>query len=95
MLNPKNKFPLSVYLLPLLHLCACVLITVANIDGWGAMFVVDLPVSLLIAPLPWYSIHPLVAFGILGTLWWYVLSTLFYRYAIRYDRRETQSNTNP
>jgi hypothetical protein len=48
-------------------------ISVAKLDGWVYMFVVDFPVSTLLAMLAWSVEQPLLVFGVLGTLWWYLL----------------------
>ena len=73
-------------LLPVAHLCACVAIAIVNSDLWGIMFAVDLPISVLITPLFWYM-PPMLAFGILGTLWWYALSVLIIRLKLREERK--------
>ena len=74
MANSKTRFFL-VYLLPFLHLCACVVLGLINAES-GAEYIghADLPFTILIAPLVFWSRHPLVWFAILGTLWWYLLS---------------------
>ena len=72
-----------IYLLPVIHLLACIAITVARVPGWGVMFIVDLPFSIVIAPLPWYNIPLPWAFGTLGTLWWYALSVLIMKLQLR------------
>jgi hypothetical protein len=69
---PKRGVPLF-YVLPLAHLCACLTISVAKLDGWVYMFVVNFPVSTLLAMLAWRVDQPLLVFGVLGTLWWYLL----------------------
>jgi hypothetical protein len=67
-------FPL-VYLLPAMHLCACLVVSAARIEsGWEQMIKVDFPFSILLAALTWRLEHPLLWFGLLGTLWWYLLS---------------------
>lgn len=78
-----------VYLLPSLHLCACAVIALAKPDGWGGLFLIDLPFSLLIVSLPWhFPIPPWLAFGTLGTLWWYVLSRLIDKYLAGHPRND-------
>ena len=64
-----------VHLLPALHLCACLTIALAVIGaGWQYMTMVDAPASVLVIALIYNFNHPLVLFGIIGTLWWYLLS---------------------
>lgn len=82
----KSDF-IVIRLLPVIHLCACIAITVARLDGWGFMFVVDLPFSILVAALPWYNVPLPWAFGTLGTLWWYVLSVLIINLKLREQRK--------
>ncbi|HKM67929.1 MAG TPA: hypothetical protein VJX70_12250 [Candidatus Acidoferrum sp.] len=73
----SNSFPkgrLLVYLLPSLHICAC-LATVAMNSDWKYVGLVDYPVSIAAVGLAWhYNWPPFLLFGILGTLWWYLLS---------------------
>lgn len=64
-----------VYLLPVLHLCACFTIAAAGIGaGWQYMTMIDAPASVLVIALIYNFNHPLVLFGVIGTLWWYLLS---------------------
>lgn len=64
-----------VHLLPLLHLCVCVFIGLAHLDrAWGYMFLVDIPMSVIILAISYNFNHPLLLFGTLGTLWWYLIS---------------------
>jgi hypothetical protein len=72
-----------VYLLPFLHLGACVTIWAGHIDsGWQKLIIVDFPFSIVIVGLLFRSDNPLLAFGVLGTFWWYGLS-LFIRWLFR------------
>ena len=75
--NMKTLKPgsLLVYLLPFLHLCACLIIAFARLEsGWGYMVLVDIPMSVIILAISYSFDHPLLLFGTLGTLWWYLLS---------------------
>jgi hypothetical protein len=74
MSNSKTRF-LFVHLLPTLHLCACVVLGLMNIES-GVEYIgrADLPFTILIAPLVFWSSHPIVWFAVLGTMWWYLLS---------------------
>lgn len=73
-MNSKQPSAL-VYLLPFLHLCACLVITVARLESaWEYMMFVDAPASVLIISVSYNFDHPLILFGVIGTLWWYLLS---------------------
>jgi hypothetical protein len=72
-----------VYLLPVLHLCACLTSVVGHvIPGlqylgivWVFIMLIDLPVSAIAYALAWN--HGTVAgiwVVVVGTLWWYLLS---------------------
>lgn len=64
-----------VHLLPFLHFGACVIIAVAHLDsGWEYLGLIDVPASILIVALIYNFDHPLFLFGVIGTLWWYLLS---------------------
>jgi hypothetical protein len=69
--------PLSVYLLPSLHICACLTIALAHLEtAWGYLLFIDAPMSVFIGAISYNFDHPLILFGTLGTLWWYMLSRL-------------------
>jgi hypothetical protein len=64
--------------IPLLHLGLCVVAAAGGFGsegswGWFPVFVVDLPISIVFAPLAG-PIHPFLVFGVLGTLWWFILT---------------------
>jgi hypothetical protein len=42
--------------------------------GWQKLIIVDFPFSLMLVALLFRDDNPLLYFGVLGTLWWYVLS---------------------
>ena len=66
-----------VLLLPLLHLCACFTIALGRLNsGWEYLTYIDLPVSVLILSASYRFDHPLILFGAIGTLWWYMSSRL-------------------
>jgi hypothetical protein len=66
---------LLVNFLPLLHLCACVVMDLGQVSkGWEYLGVIDFPASVLVGAIGYNFDHPLVLFGVLGTLWWYFLS---------------------
>ncbi len=84
----RTRF-LLVHLLPFVHLCACIVLGVLNVES-GAEIIghADFPFTILIAPLVFWSRHPLVWFAILGTLWWYLLSRGVEHFI---DKRKTRS----
>ncbi len=80
--KPPIRFVL-VHLLPFLHLCACLAITLEGIEnGWQYLILIDFPISLVGVMMMFRCdgnqiwCHPLIWFGILGTLWWYLLSRI-------------------
>ena len=68
-----------VYLLPLLHVLACVATAAfaamyVNTE-WTYVVFADYPVSLVVVGLAWHYKWPLFPlFAIIGTLWWYLVS---------------------
>jgi hypothetical protein len=75
------KHPRWVYLLPLplLHLGACAIIALANIEsGVHCLIYVDFPFSFVLVVLGWRNDNFLLWFTTLGTLWWYLLSWTAY-----------------
>src|SRR5690348_16034992 len=85
-----------VYILPSLHFCACAVVALAKPDAWGALFLIDLPFSVLIAARPWhYPIPPWLAFGVLGTLWWYFLSLLIQKFIVRHPDATDHGKPTP
>ena len=66
---------LLIHILPLLHICACLTVVFAHLQsGWEYLAVADTPMSVPIIALSYNYDHPLLLFGVLGTLWWYLLS---------------------
>jgi hypothetical protein len=50
-------------------------IGIARLDSaWQYLFLIDVPMSVIIGAISYNFDHPLLLFGILGTLWWYLLS---------------------
>jgi hypothetical protein len=73
-----------VHLLPFLHLVACFVIAIAGLQrGWQYLWMIDVPASLLAMFLGYYFDHPLILFGIIGTVWWYLLSRAIEIFATR------------
>jgi hypothetical protein len=72
--NPMCRFRI-VHLLPGLHLFACLTIALAHLNSaWGYLALIDIPMSVIIIAISYSFDHPLILFGTLGTLWWYLLS---------------------
>ncbi len=66
------------YLLPLLHILACLATAAMNVvnlgSGWEYIGLADYPVSIVAVGLAWhYNWPPFALFAIIGTLWWYLL----------------------
>ena len=61
-----------VYLLPFVHLGGCLAIWLTH--NLEYMIVIDFPLSILLVGLTYMGVNPVISFGILGTLWWYLLS---------------------
>jgi hypothetical protein len=61
------------YLLPLAHFCACLWIKFTD-AAWMPIVFADTPISVLLLPLAWRLDYPMFWFGVLGTLWWCLLS---------------------
>lgn len=71
---------LSVYLLPSIHLLAClatagVMSRIYLESGWTYLAIIDYPVSFVVVGLAWhYDLPLLLVFSVIGTVWWYLLS---------------------
>jgi hypothetical protein len=72
-----------IYLLPILHLCACLISMVGYLVPrlqylgmvWTGIMFADFPISLLAFALAWkYSALATAWILVCGTLWWYLLS---------------------
>ncbi len=72
-----------VYLLPLLHFVACLIIMLGYVVprlqylvvGWKYIILIDFPASFVGAGLAWsHQVVTLAWFVVIGTLWWYLLS---------------------
>lgn len=89
MLKSDNQTPFR-YLLPGLHLAACVVAGLGNLRWWGPMFVIDFPASLLVAPLevnvPGLLGNPMLLYGNVGTVWWFFLGRSLDRFLARRNR---------
>lgn len=74
---------LWVYLLPIVHFCACLLsfigLVFPRLQHVGILFtfilLADLPISVLAYALGWkYGSIAVIWIFVVGTLWWYLLS---------------------
>jgi hypothetical protein len=63
---------LLLFLLPMLHLSACTIMSVENLAN--VMMYVDFPISLLCLGLMWHHDHLTLWFAIFGTVWWFLIS---------------------
>jgi hypothetical protein len=96
-----EKYPRWVYVLPSLHLCACLTLPLAILTNqgrlgviWVFIMLVDLPVSFPAYALAWWN--GLVAatwIFVVGTWWWYFLSRLLFS-ALRRLRDHRHRNVN-
>jgi hypothetical protein len=95
----KSKHPRWVYLLPVLHLSACLISMVGHVIPslqslgiiWVGITLVDLPVSAPAYVLAWWN-GPLTVIWIVvaGTLWWYFVSRVIER-LIKKNRMKASS----
>jgi hypothetical protein len=78
--DTRSRPPFLVYLLPVGHLCACFVIELAKIErGWEQLIWIDFPVSFVAVAMSWRNDQPLLWFGIVGTMWWYLVSWTAWR----------------
>jgi hypothetical protein len=72
-----------VYILPVLHLCACFVsmtgYVIPSLESWGIAFtyilMLDIPISVVAYALAWkYPAIATIWIFVVGTLWWYLLS---------------------
>lgn len=92
----SNEISRWVYLLPLLHLSACLVSMIGHVIPelqflgivWVFIMLADLPVSAIAYALAWN--HGMIAgtwVVVLGTLWWYLLSRVAERLIGRFRAR--------
>jgi len=74
MKNSLTGRPYLVYLLPFLHLSACLVMWLEHVQNLEFMILIDFPSSIPVVALLYAGFNPWICFGILGTLWWYLLS---------------------
>jgi hypothetical protein len=74
MKNPVKRLVL-IHSLPFIHLLVCLIIATAKIEsGWETMLMADFPMSVIVVAIIYNFDHPLLLYGTLGTLWWYLIS---------------------
>ena len=74
-----RRMTVWIYLLPLLHLSVCITIALANLEsGVHYLTYVDFPFSLLLVIFGWRNDNFLIWFATFGTLWWFLLSWVFF-----------------
>jgi hypothetical protein len=76
--------PHWVFILPPLHLAGCIATAATGLE-WLPVLLSELPAGILIGAIAWRFGHPLFWCGVLGTLWWYWLSRMFFEYLSTQD----------
>jgi hypothetical protein len=61
------------YVLPLVHFSICMLTQFADWE-WMPVFVSELPVGAVLLGITWRFGHPLFWCGVVGSLWFYIVS---------------------
>src|ERR1700749_461681 len=62
----REVLSVCMYALPLAHPCACIVISIANIEsGWKQMIKIDFPFSVVLVGLVYAKDWPLLWFGVL------------------------------
>ena len=79
----SKKHPFLIYVLPLLHLIACLISFIGYVIPslqflgivWVGLMLVDLPISAIGYALAWqHGTFTVIWVAVVGTLWWYLLS---------------------
>jgi len=90
-----------VYLLPGLHLCACLMLPLGYVvhlvmpqsdyifgSVWALVIVADLPISIVTYIVAWkYPLLAAIWIFVAGTLWWYFLSRVIESAMRRFQNR--------
>jgi hypothetical protein len=72
----KNRgWQYAAIIMALLHMCLWIAVAFSypRMENVEPLIPVDFPLSFVLVVLGWNSPHLLIWFGVLGTLWWYVL----------------------
>jgi len=72
--NNRLIVPYLIYLLPSLHLGACLAMWLSDYHNLEPMILIDFPFSVLAVVAAYQGVNPWIIFGIVGTLWWYFIS---------------------
>lgn len=73
----KSTRTFLIVLLPFLHMSACVIVELGQLrSGWMYISFADFPASAFAMAISYQWDHPFVVFGIIGTLWWLMLSVV-------------------
>lgn len=72
--NNRLIVPYLIYLLPSLHLVACVAMWLSEYRNLEPMILIDFPFSFLAVAAAYQGVNPWIILGIVGTLWWYFIS---------------------
>lgn len=89
-MKTRNIRPVLLLILPFLHLSACIGVAVAHVQsGWEYLAKADTLMTVPIFALSYHYDHPLLLFGVLGTLWWYFLSWIAALLIARLRKRST------
>ena len=81
------------YLLPPIHLAARLLISIANVQsGWEQMIKIDFPFSIVLGGLVFAKDRPLLWFGVLGSLWWFLVPWFFWYILTNYPESRTSND---
>ena|ERR1700678_950305 len=81
MIEKNNSLivPYMDYLLPSLHLGACLAMWLCTYRNLEPMLFIDFPFSFLAVTAAYQGVNPWIILGIVGTLWWYSLSLVIRR----------------
>jgi hypothetical protein len=83
MTNSEREKPrwqmIGLFIFPFLHICVCVATAFSRpVVDLEPLTMIDAPFSFfIIALMGWNTHHPLIWFGILGSVWWYLLAVFF------------------
>jgi hypothetical protein len=63
-------------------------------SGWEILtFYIDFPISVFILSALYSFNHPLLLFGLFGTVWWYVVNWLVLRWVVRLTKLFSNHNS--
>ena len=94
----RNRAPLFVGgALAFLHTLLCVATQMRWIEsegswGWFLVFLIDFPFSIIILPVQ-QVLPPMIAFGVLGAVWWFFVGWLVMKIAQRVFNKRSNTPT--